>query len=215
MIRVLSRVCRFEEDFRGHEKEFWALSEGLIPDGHAREFNQALMELGALVCTPKKPRCSDCPLQKQCRAKKAGVQESIPVKRAMKAKTPIQVAVGVIQKNGKIFIEKRRNEGLMAGLWEFPGGHVESGERPMDALRREIGEELGISIKNIKPFMQLKHSYTRYTVDLHCFLADYGRGRVRLKAATKGLWTQVRDLKKFPFPAANVRLIKKLNENLL
>lgn len=210
VVRVLARLLDYRENVNKNRSFFWKTAASLIPKGQARRFNQAMMEFGALQCIPKNPTCNTCPLQKQCKAYKAGTQNDLPFRGGVKSKVPIQVSIAIIQKNGKIFIQKRKDTGLMAGLWEFPGGQVEKGESPQQALHREIDEELGIQIKNLRPFMQFRHSYTKYLVHLHCFLAEYDQGRIQLQAASRSKWVKPRNLSNFAFPAANVKLIDRL-----
>lgn len=210
VVRVLARLLDYRENVRDGGEFFWDAATKLLPKGQARFFNQALMEFGALQCTPKSPNCAVCPLQKECGAFAAGTQNELPKKGPVQAKKAISVAIGIIHKDGKVFIQKRRAEGLMAGLWEFPGGQVKADESVGVALKREIREELGVSVKNVRPFMNLKHAYTSYQVDLHCFLADYSAGRVILKAASEGKWVKPEELKDFAFPAANGRIIEHL-----
>ncbi|MFA6024767.1 MAG: A/G-specific adenine glycosylase [Candidatus Gracilibacteria bacterium] len=210
VVRVLSRLGDFREDVRYFKKAFWEEAGRFLPKGQARAFNQALMEFGALQCTPKSPACSKCPLQSLCKAAASGTQEFLPNKGPSSSKIPIQVVIAVITKNGKVFVQKRRDTGLMAGLWEFPGGQVENGETLEEALHREIEEELAIRVKNLRFFMNIKHAYTKYTVDLHCFLADFDSGTVNLNAASESRWLKPEQLSQLAFPAANVKLIHKL-----
>jgi A/G-specific adenine glycosylase len=210
VIRVLARLADFRENAVYHKQLFWDEAEALLPKGQAREFNQALMEFGALQCVPKNPKCEKCPLNKVCKAYAAGTQDILPFKGPSKSKVPIQVAIAIIRKGGKIFIQKRQDTGLMAGLWEFPGGRVEAEETPEQALHREIFEELGITVKNLEKFMNIQHTYTKFLVDLHCYLADFDQGSVKLQAASDSKWVSAAKLPDFPFPAANVRLIEAL-----
>lgn len=210
VIRVLSRLTDFRENIHKNRAHFWKLSESLLISGKARFINQALMEFGALQCVPKNPDCKNCPLRSQCEAYKSGTQNNLPNKGPSKSKVPIQVAIAVIRKNGKIFIQKRRDGGLMTGLWEFPGGRVEKNEKILEALHREVAEEVGIGICNVRPIMRIKHSYTKYLVDLHCFLADYEKGHIELRAASRSKWVQPKKLPTYAFPSANVKLIAKL-----
>lgn len=210
VVRVLARLSNNKKNVKEVGDLFWNQAQKLLPTGEARDFNQALMEFGALQCTPKSPACGTCPLQKFCKAYAHGTQNELPNKGASRSKTPISVVVGVIHKKGKVFIQKRRNSGLMAGLWEFPGGKIEVQERPTAALHREIKEELGLTVADVRSFMKLKHTYTSYQVDLQCFLAEYNSGRIRLNAATEGRWVAIKDLKKFAFPAANGKIIDRL-----
>lgn len=214
VIRVLTRLQNDPSNIREARavKRLWKSAEDLIPSGRARDFNQGLMELGALVCTPKNPNCRECPLQAECKAYAAGTMEWLPNRGKSTKIIPITVAVAILQKANKIFIQRRQSKGLMGGLWEFPGGKVKAGESPKKALEREIQEELRIGIENIEPFMRLKHAYTKYQVDLHCFKAQPKSTKVRLRAAQEYRWVRLTELQKLPFPAANVRLIQALQK---
>ena len=212
VIRVLSRLFLYTGNTRLPEAEnqMWEWAQEILPKGKARYFNQAMMEFGALQCTPSSPDCKICPLTSVCRARKENMVNQLPDRGPKKELKNIKVAIAVIKKDDKVFIQKRPSEGLMAGLWEFPGGKIEKGEGVEDALERELMEETGFTVKNIKKFRQIRHNYTSFKVDLHCFEADYDSGNLRLKAATQGKWVKISDLKKYPFPAANVELIAGL-----
>lgn len=210
VIRVLSRLTKDEADSRKDTQRFWTQAGAVLPTGQARDFNQGLMELGALICTPQSPKCEQCPLESSCEARKAGVQNQLPNRGVAPAKESIQVAIAIIEDGDKVFIQKRPAQGLMGGLWEFPGGKVEPGESVEAALLREVQEEMGVELKNLREFKKIKHAYTKYKVELHCFLAQYDRGTVKLTAATEGRWVPKSELKDFAFPAANSRLIESL-----
>lgn len=212
VIRVLSRLLNFAENTRLPKNIalLWRRAGEVLPVRQARFFNQALMELGALVCTPKNTQCTTCPVQKICSAYKAGTVEQIPYRGNSSKSESLRVAVAVIRKGNKVFIQKRPSHGLMAGLWEFPGGKVNKGEKIQEGLRREIQEELGIALKNIRPIAKIKHAYTRFQVDLHCFFAEPEPGKITLTAATQGKWVAFQKLQDYPFPAANVRLIRMI-----
>lgn len=209
VIRVISRLDDFREEVKGNSAYFWNRARELLPPGQARDFNQGLMELGALVCTPQKPKCSLCPLQSLCKGFKAKTVSFLPFKGARNSKIEIKVAVGILEKDGRIFIQKRAGKGLMAGLWEFPGGKMEGTETLEATLIREIREETGLEIQNIRPFMTLKHAYTRFLVDLHCFLAEPLPGSVTLSSASEFQWIEAEKIRTLPFPAANVKIIEK------
>lgn len=212
IIRVLARLKNFPKNTRLPEniQKIWNWSEDLVPK-NSRDFNQGLMELGALICKPQNPNCLNCPIQKNCKAYEKDTMDKIPNRGEKSKLIPIKVSIAVINKNGKIFIQKRAHKGLMAGLWEFPGGKIEK-ETPLKAIHREINEELGIQIKNVKKIKQIKHGYTKFSVDLHCYSADFSEGKLKIKSAIEGKWVKPEQLKKYPFPAANVRLIKDLTD---
>ncbi len=219
VIRVLARLSNDPANTREPKiiERYWQQAKKLIPLGQARNFNQAMMEFGALVCTPKNPTCESCPVQSVCEAYKKRTIANLPNRGPSAEKIPIRVALAVIRHphsetdpamSNKFFIQKRQQKGLMGGLWEFPGGKVEPGETPEQALHREIREELGITLKNPRSFMKIKHAYTRYTVDLHCFIAEQGTGKIQLTAARNHRWVTLEEMGQLAFPAANVKLIR-------
>jgi A/G-specific adenine glycosylase len=216
VIRVLARLFAFEKNTRlpKNVERFWKWAEELIPDKKARFFNQGMMELGALICSPKNPKCDQCPLADQCAARKRGIAETLPNRGESQKLISIRVTCAVIRHKGKIFIQKRPSRGLMGGLWEFPGGKAEKGETELQAIRREIGEELGVTLKGVKKIDRIRHGYTKFDVDLHCFSAELGSGTLKLTAATEGKWVSPKSLGKFAFPAADRKLIEKLETNL-
>lgn len=212
VMRVLSRLNNDGRNTRASNvvQVYWKWSESLIPKGNARNFNQAIMEFGALICTPKSPLCGSCPLQQECRSFKTGTVNQRPNRGISRGKEKISVAVAIIENMNKIFVQKRAQKGLMGGLWEFPGGKLERDETAEEGLKREISEELGIEVKSIRPFMTIKHAYTRFLVDLHCFRAEYAGGDITLNAAIDYRWVEVSEMNQLPFPAANKQLIQYL-----
>lgn len=212
VIRVLSRLLLYKKNTRLPEadKQMWEWMKSILPDGKARAFNQAMMEFGALQCTPAGPACESCPFNSRCQAYIKGMVGQLPDRGAKKESKNIKVALAVIKRGDRIFIQKRPPVGLMAGLWEFPGGKIEKGESAVDAIHREIREEVGISIKNVKVIKRIKHAYTSFKVDLHCFEAEHEGGKVSLNFASDGKWVKLSELKEYPFPAADVQLITDL-----
>lgn len=214
VIRVLARLIGATENTRlpKNIERFWTWAEALIPKGHAREFNQGMMELGALICTPANPKCETCPLAKQCVARAQGIEGQLPNRGESETKIKIQVSVAVIRRGDKVFIQKRPSHGLMAGLWEFPGGKTNEGETSLKAIHREIREELGIGLKNVKKIRIIKHGYTKFHVDLHCFAAELGEGTLKPTVAEEFKWVSMDSLKKYPFSAPGRKLIDGLTE---
>jgi A/G-specific adenine glycosylase len=127
------------------------------------------MELGALICTPRKPACPACPLAGGCEAHRLGIESLRPV-LSLKAPVPtVTVTAAVIRQDGKFLITQRPEDGLLGGLWEFPGGKVEPGEDLIACLHREIAEELGLKIEIDRPIGIYRHAYTHFKVTLHAF----------------------------------------------
>ncbi|MEJ5363944.1 MAG: A/G-specific adenine glycosylase [Desulfosoma sp.] len=186
-----------------------------MPPGRAREFNQAVMELGSVVCTPKRPACKACPVVSWCRAYAAGTVAERPAKRRRPSPEHVSVAVGVLYKNGEIFIQKRPPGGLMAGLWEFPGGKLENGESPEEAVKRELFEELGVTIRVLEKVAEIRHAITRFRILLHAFrcVLDPPTQDLALRSAVEALWVPPESLGRYAFPSANRRFIRILQEN--
>lgn len=218
VMRVLCRYFGLRADTQQHatRERLWRLAAELLPRGRARAWNQALMELGALICRPRHPRCAQCPIHSGCTARQKGWQNELPVKRAKKELPHYEIAVGVIWKpartspHARILIQQRAPTGLLGGLWEFPGGKIEPGEKPAQCVAREIREELGLEVKVREKIAVVKHAYSHFSITLHAFACDYVSGRVRLKGAQAFRWVRPADLSTYPFPAANKKILAQL-----
>ena len=210
--RVLSRLFLLKENGRTRKSEniLWKIMESLLPDSKAGNFNQASMELGATVCLPKNPHCLLCPLRQNCKAHKMEQQNFYPPKIERVSSTKINVSAAVILRRKKIYIQKRKIGGLLGGLWEFPGGKFKPRETPEQCLHREINEELGVTLKIDEKLMVIKHSYTRFRVTLHVFLCRIRSGQISPSQCDDWSWVKAEELYTYPFPAANVKIIKNL-----
>ena len=177
----------------------------------ARDLNQALMDHGATVCTPRSPRCGCCPWQKLCAAYAAGDVERYPVKDAPRA-VPFQViGVGVVlNKAGEVLIDQRLNEGLLGGLWEFPGGKQEPGEAIVDTIARELREELAIEVIVGEELISLDHAYSHKKLRFVVHLCSWLSGDPQPLESQQLRWVRLNELSSYPFPAANARIIEAL-----
>lgn len=177
--RVLARVFDVDDPCRSPagERRLWELAESHLPRGCAAEYNQALMDLGATVCTPRDPLCSRCPLAGLCRARALGIEAQRPVRR-VKAIVPHYVVVAAVlgAADGRVLIARRPEDGLLGGLWEFPGGKVKPNETLPAALQREIREELMAEIEVGAPVGVYRHAFTHFKITLHAFRATLLNG---------------------------------------
>jgi len=210
--RVLCRLFAIRQNSSksNTSKRLWGLAEALIPDGHARDFNQALMELGSLVCTPRNPACTRCPAKKLCTAYAKNLQEKLPAKRKRPGTIKHDIGVAVIRERGRYFIQQRPDGALLAGLWEFPGGKRKPRESIAACLRRELREELGIEVEVGEKLCEVAHTYTHYRVILHVHWCRITRGRPKPLYAQRLRWARPADFARHTFPAANLRIIERL-----
>ncbi|KAA3642947.1 MAG: A/G-specific adenine glycosylase [Chloroflexi bacterium] len=198
--RVLARIFNVEEavDTTVGEKRIWALAEEYLPGGEAKDYNQALMELGATICTPRNPKCETCPVNTICEANKLDLQGERPVTKP-KAEVPhYTVAAAVIQKRGRVLLAQRPADGLLGGMWEYPGGKQEDGESLPVCLRREIREELGVKIKVGEELGLYRHAYSHFRVTLHAFLCELKVGKPKAIEAQAIKWVWLKDLGDYP-----------------
>jgi len=186
------------------DKGFLEILGRIIPASTPGPFNQAMMELGALICRSTSPQCLLCPVREFCRAAAEGTQETIPRPLKMEI-TPIEAAVAVISDGGRILIRKRPDTGLLAGLWEFPGGKREPGESLLETVRREVREEVGAELVGVRSLTKVRHAYTRFQVTLHVYA-----GRFRRKPdlpARDYRWVTLRSIRRYPLPSGSVRIV--------
>jgi A/G-specific adenine glycosylase len=212
---VLRVVCRWQgigDDIRlgAAKKKVLSFLSEIIPAATPGLFNESLMELGALVCTPKNPRCPECPLRLDCFAFRHDRTGSLPVRSRKKPVPEYRVALALIRRQRRIFIQQRPENGHLGGLWEFPGGKCRSGEEPRAAVVRECREELGAGIEALAELAVVRHAYSHFKVVLHVFACRLACGRIHSRRPHA--WVNVRDLDRYPFPAANHKFFPKLRE---
>ncbi|MGB8426155.1 MAG: A/G-specific adenine glycosylase [Desulfobacterales bacterium] len=210
--RVLARLLLIDVPVNRPDahKVFKAAAAPLLDVSQPGTFNQALMELGALICTPRRPACGDCPIKKHCRADGQGRVGEFP-KRLQKPPTPLQhVAVGVVFKGRRVLIARRRPDGLLGGLWEFPGGRVRDGETPADACLREIREEVNLKVALDSHLTRIRHAYTHFRIVMDVYRCRYISGQVTLNGPTDHRWVELDELTGFPFPKANLKFMPLL-----
>jgi A/G-specific adenine glycosylase len=212
VMRVFSRYFCIRKNISlpATQKTLWTVAEKLVPAGNPGDYNQALMELGATICTPRRPNCPRCPLKKNCKALRLGLQEKLPVKKKKERTPHFHIGAGVIWHQGKILISQRPLKGLLGGLWEFPGGKQEPGESLPETVRREIEEELGIQVEVGKKSAEVDHAYSHFKITLHAYHCAYKSGNVRALGVKAWRWVRPPELKKFAFPAADQPIIQKL-----
>lgn len=213
VIRVLSRYYGIEDNVRKTKTKnvIQDYADELISDKRPGDFNQAVMELGATVCTPSGPDCDDCPIQEDCVAYKTVRTDDIPYKSRKKKRPHHQIGVGIIMNTDEeVLIALRPDDAMLGGLWEFPGGKQEPKEKMEDTVKRELREELNVEVSITKPFMKLDHAYSHFKITMHAYLCELENGTPEPKSSQDIRWIAIDELEDYPFPKANRKLTEKL-----
>jgi A/G-specific adenine glycosylase len=208
--RVLSRLIDLDQEPRSAQGEAKLLEAGksYLPTGRGAAFNQALMDLGSLICRSAEPSCSQCPVAEHCLAKQRGTQAQRPLKRTKRRIPHHQVTAAVLRRNGKVLIGRRPQGKLLGGLWEFPGGKRDNEESLETCIRREIKEELGVEIEALDRIGAYDHAYTHFRVTVVAFGCKLIRGRPRAIEHEEILWAEISRLDQYPMGKVD-RLIAK------
>lgn len=205
--RVVMRILSIEgEADAKHDKLVLDYLLKVFPEKDIGDFNQGLMELGALVCRSKEPLCGQCPVSKFCRAYKEGKQEIIPSPKK-RTITYVDAVIAIIEHEGKYFIQKRPSKGLLADLWEFPGGKIKKEESHRDALIREMKEELGVGVKSTKHLFEIKHFYTQFRVKLSVW--EFVPDKLP-KSDNTHKWIDSKSFRMYPMPSGSAKIVDKI-----
>ncbi|MEM8544108.1 MAG: A/G-specific adenine glycosylase [Cyanobacteria bacterium P01_H01_bin.119] len=211
--RVLARLVALPKPPGQALPQLWDLSTQLVDPEQGRDFNQAIMDLGATVCLRRNPICDRCPWQPYCQAHAQQLQSELPMSERRKPLPHKIIGVAVIFDDaGNILIDRRRQEGLLGGLWEFPGGKVEPEETIEACIKREIQEELGIEIQVGDRLMVINHAYTHFKVTLNVHLCQHLSGDPQPIECDEIRWVTLAEIDQFPFPKANGAIIDALRQ---
>jgi A/G-specific adenine glycosylase len=214
--RLLSRVFGIVGDPKNPETRelLWSLAEQFVRTAadepargrrHCSDLNQALMELGAVTCTPRNPRCPDCPLKRHCAAfaDSTGVFATLRSKRTKPMAR--HVVAFVVERNGRFLVRQRPANVVNGQLWEFPSAEVSAGS---EGCQRAIGELFGSPGLKPEKLLRLRHSITRYRITLDVYRLET-RGRQVARGAG-GRWCSPKQLQQLPFPSAHRRIVEHL-----
>ncbi len=210
--RVLARLLCLDVAVNetGTRKVFRIESEKLLDPLNSGEFNQGMMDLGARICTPARPDCAACPISTHCCAYHRKEIRRYPKRSPARSIPEYHIATGVVYKRGKVLITRRQPEGLLGGLWEFPGGKVDEGETQEEACVREIKEEANLTVSVRSYLTRVRHAYSHFRIEMDVYECDYTSGRVKLNGPVDFRWVSLSQLDQFPFPKANLKFIPLL-----
>ncbi len=210
VIRVLTRLFGIADDPRGKQTNarLWQIAEELVTRAGPKRcsaLNQALMELGALVCTPRSPQCGTCPLRRRCDARMTQRTGSLPNLGPRAAATDRQVVAFVFERAGKFLVRQRPAHGVNRQLWEFPN-HEVNGER-QDAATL-LAEHQRVGAVKAQPLVEVRHSITRYRIALRAFHVELPREAAPRER--RGRWLAWAELDALPFTSAHRKVLKAL-----
>ncbi len=215
--RVFSRWIALQEypSSPSGQSKLRRTAEEFLAQDEPGLWNQAVMELGALVCVPRWPHCLNCPVSDFCQAKKEGLEGGIPLRKKRAPLPHYQVTAALIKQRGKILITRRPEKGLLGGLWEFPGGKQEAGETLEECLRRELAEELDVEVAVGLKFCAVNHAYTHFRITLHVFHCRLIARKPKALGCTDWKWVAEQELEQYAFPRADRHVIQKILQEMI
>lgn len=215
--RVLCRLFGIRDDATrsATKRRLRELAADLLPPDQAGPFNEALIELGATVCSPRNPSCSRCPLRELCWAYAHGMQEELPVQPPRRKTPHYDVTAAVtVREDGAVLMAQRNVDDMLGGLWEFPGGKCEDGETLSECLTREMKEELDVTVEVNQELTVVAHAYTHFRITLHAFWCWMGEGEPRCLECAAFRWVAPRDLDELAMSVVDRKVAQALHEAL-
>ena len=207
--RVICRLDQIEDDLADKkiQDQLWRRAAEILPKKKLGDFNSALMELGALICTPRAPGCDHCPVQNCCQARSAGVQLLIPASKKA-AKTPaVFRTVLCIEDCGKYLIEQRPAKGRWAGMWQFVTLEMHSSKKlPETAIATRAQHQIGVKIKLLKPAGELRHALTHRRYTFYVYTCQRKTNPKKPSAADHLKWVTLAELDRYPLPRPHCRI---------
>ena len=212
-VRVLSRLFGIAEDPKQGptRRRLWTFAEDLLPRTSPGDFNQALMELGALVCTPTKPNCGVCPVRDHCAARRQHRQDELPMRSRKADVVTVEEVAVVVRKKDRVLLVQRPEGGRWERMWEFPHQSTADGAAPHAAATALLGS-LGIEAAIESTLATIRHSVTRFRITMVCVSASYRRGKVGSSHYPTSAWVKLDELVDYPLSAPQRRVARLLQE---
>ena len=210
--RVVSRIFCIEEAVNTSAgiKKIKQHVRTIFHRSKPAEFNQAIMELGALICKPKNPNCSACPISEFCLSFKNSLQYKFPVKIAKRTIPTVNVSIALIRNGGKILLVRRSPYGLLAGMWELPGGKINESEKPQMACARQLKEKFDLQVLTKNYLFQITHTYSHFKIKGFVFECSARAQKLRLRDHDDYAWFDIEEIERIPIHAAHLKILRKL-----
>ena len=208
--RLLTRLIAYRGDptKAAGQRLLWQVAEEILPNKQVARFNQALMELGSLVCTPQQPQCEACPVESHCAARRLGLEEELPRVTRKLDYMDVREAAVIVSKANRVLVRQCGPAERWAGLWDFPRFALDA-EGPMFA-RKEIAskvrQQTGVTCTPRGVFHTLKHGVTRFRITLECYRAEYVTGRARSLVR----WVRIPELAELPLSVTGRKIAERL-----
>jgi A/G-specific adenine glycosylase len=198
--RVLARLFQVTTSIDERATVAWLdeLAELLLARRAPGDFNQALMELGARVCTPRKPACLSCPARPWCAAFAAGQSEQLPVRRRTAAVPVVRAVAAVIERGGRWLVVRRAARGLLGGLWEFPSTELADPATVVRSIVDYLQRELGVAVRDPERIRTIRHVFTHRDLRLELVCGTCASGRLRCGPYERARWVTMAELAKLP-----------------
>jgi A/G-specific adenine glycosylase len=214
--RVLCRIFSLEGEISEPATQviLEQLASSMIsaaPPGSAGALNEALMELGALVCHPRTPECEACPLRDLCLARAHGAQERLPVRSGRRSPPHFDAVAGVIgDDRNRFLIIQRASQGLLGGLWGFPGGTVKDDTELSKALAEAIAGLTGVHVAVRQPLTSFHHAYTHFSITLHPYRCELVAGTPKALNCQRVVWASHDEMSRLPFAVTDRKISRSL-----
>ncbi len=215
VIRVLARLYDWAEDITDtrSQKQLWHSAESLLPTERVGDYNQALMDLGRLVCVPRRPACEACPLQTQCLAHAYHTTAQRPVKKPKAPVREVRVVAAVLRdQENRLLLVQRPPEGLLGGLWSLPGGFCEPDEPLIEGLQRLLRESLSLEIKVAAQLAQATQTLTHLRLTVRAFDGEITAGAPTANGVAAFAWASPADIEAYSFGKADREIVNSLEQ---
>jgi A/G-specific adenine glycosylase len=207
--------ARWMDEPEPKDSELWRLAEALAPGARPGDLNQAVMELGATICTPRSPRCPRCPVAEFCAARAAGTQEQRPARKAAKTLPHEDVAVAVVERDGRFLLVRRPADVRLGGLWEFPGTVMRRGETTGAAAERGVREGLQVEVRAGEEIGVVQHSFSHLRTSYHAVRCAVVGGQERPIGWDAWAWAAPEELVNYALPVAQQKIAVLARERTL
>ncbi len=213
VVRVLARLLGINLPYseKGAKAIYGNAADELLPQERAGDYNQALMELGALICTPVAPQCRRCPAQAVCKAHLTLPDPAVlPPKVKKKERPHHDIVVGVVWRAGRFLVHRRPARGLLGGLWEFPGGERRPGETAQTCAKRKIEEKFKIAVRVQEQLAVIQHGYTHFKITLYAFQCTFLSEQARPPEHVVVRWVTAAEAERLAFARSNQKILETL-----